>query len=108
MTKKDSWVEMELLENCIREDLDEHAPRAMGVLRPLKLVLVDYPADRTEEFEVPRHPRDPSLGTRTVPFAVTVYIERDADQAHHSLTLTTTALPAMSAGIAGPRMFCIG
>jgi glutaminyl-tRNA synthetase len=77
VTKKDNMIELELLETCLREGLDARAPRSMGVLRPLKVVIVDYPEGREETFDVPNHPRDPSMGTRPVPFGRTVWIERD-------------------------------
>src|SRR5262245_18333944 len=66
-----------LLEHCVREDLNRGAPRAMAVLRPLKLVLTNYPDDRSEEMDVVTNPEDPSAGTRRVPFAREIYIERD-------------------------------
>jgi glutaminyl-tRNA synthetase len=77
ITRKDNLVEIGVLENCIREDLDPIAPRVMAVLRPLKLVIDNYPDDRTEELEAPNHPKDPSLGSRPLPFSKTLYIERD-------------------------------
>ncbi|MBQ6669616.1 MAG: glutamine--tRNA ligase/YqeY domain fusion protein, partial [Deltaproteobacteria bacterium] len=77
VAKRDSCVDMGLLEFCLREDLEKNAPRAMGVLRPLKLVIIDYPEDKVEELEAPCHPSDASMGTRTVPFARELYIERD-------------------------------
>ena len=77
VAKRDSCVDMGLLEFCLREDLEKNAPRAMGVLRPLKLVIIDYPEDRVEELEALCHPSDASMGTRTVPFARELYIERD-------------------------------
>jgi glutaminyl-tRNA synthetase len=77
VAKKDSCVDMGLLEFCAREDLDRNAPRAMSVLRPLKLVIDNYPEEQAEEFEVPRHPQNPAMGARKVPFSREVYIERD-------------------------------
>lgn len=77
ITKKDSWIKMEFLENCIREDLNENAPRAMAVLRPRRLVIENYPGDKTEEFEIANHPQKPELGTRQVPFSKVVLIEQD-------------------------------
>ena len=77
VAKKDSCVDMGLLEFCIREDLDRNAPRAMGVLRPLKLVIDNYPEGRMEEFEAPCHPQNPAMGTRKIPFSREVYIEQD-------------------------------
>ncbi|PLX83242.1 MAG: glutamine--tRNA ligase [Desulfuromonas sp.] len=75
--KSDSWIDVGTLEDCVREDLNEHAPRAMAVLNPLKVVIENYPEDQVEEFEAPNHPQKPEMGTRTVPFSRTIYIERD-------------------------------
>ncbi len=77
VTKKDSWIEMELLETCVRDHLNRHAPRALAVLKPLELVIENYPAGAGEELTAPNHPDDPSLGVRKLPFSRTVYIERD-------------------------------
>jgi glutaminyl-tRNA synthetase len=77
VAKADSMVDMALLEYCVREDLNKKAPRVMGVLRPLKVVIVNYPAGRTEELEAINNPEDPSMGTRRVPFSRELYIERD-------------------------------
>jgi glutaminyl-tRNA synthetase len=77
VTKKDNVVEMGVLENCIREDLDPRAPRVMGVLRPLKVVIDNYSDDQVEHLEAPNHPKDPSLGSRSLPFSRELYIERD-------------------------------
>ena len=77
VTKSDNNVELALLESCIREHLDRVAPRAMGVLNPLKLVIENYPEGQTEELDVANHPKDPALGTRQVPFSREVYIDRE-------------------------------
>ncbi|MEJ2164863.1 MAG: glutamine--tRNA ligase/YqeY domain fusion protein [Desulfobacterales bacterium] len=77
VAKADSIVDIALLEYCIREDLNKRAPRVMGVLNPLKVVLDNYPAGKVEELEAVNNPEDPALGTRTVPFARELYIERD-------------------------------
>lgn len=77
VAKRDSIVDMELLEHCGREDLNQRAFRAMAVLRPLKVIIDNYPADKTEEFDAPNHPQDPGMGSRTVPFSQELYIERD-------------------------------
>jgi len=77
ITKQDNRIEMSLLENSIREDLDRHAPRAMAVLNPLKVVITSYPEDRTEDLAAPVHPKNDALGSRSVPFSRTVYIERE-------------------------------
>ncbi len=75
--KSDSWIDMGVLEDCVREELNETAPRAMGVLNPLKVVIENYPEGQEETFEAPVHPQKPEMGTRTVPFSREIYIERD-------------------------------
>ncbi len=75
--KKESTVDMALLEYCIREDLNKHAPRVMAVLRPLKVVIDNYPEGQVEYLDAVNNPEDPSAGTRKIPFARVLYIERD-------------------------------
>ncbi len=75
--KSDSVIDMSVLEDCVREELDAKAPRAMAVLRPLKVILTNYPEGRSEQFTVPNHPKDPAMGSRTLPFGRELYIERD-------------------------------
>jgi glutaminyl-tRNA synthetase len=70
-------IDMALLENCVREDLNETAPRVMAVLRPLKVVIDNYPADRIEAFDCPYHPQKPEMGARKVPFSRELYIEQE-------------------------------
>jgi glutaminyl-tRNA synthetase len=77
VAKKDSVVDIKLLEYCIREDLNKRAPRVLGVLRPLRLVIVNYPEDQVEELEAINNPEDSSMGTRMVPFSRVLYIERE-------------------------------
>jgi len=77
VAKANSLVDIKLLEFCLREDLEKRAPRAMGVLRPLKVVIENYPEDQVEEFEFPNHPDNPGMGTRKVPFSREIYIEHD-------------------------------
>jgi glutaminyl-tRNA synthetase len=77
VSKTDSWIDMSVLELCIREDLNAHAPRAMAVLRPLKVVIENYPEGKTEQLEVANHPQKPELGTRQVPFSRELYIEAE-------------------------------
>jgi glutaminyl-tRNA synthetase len=77
VTKADNIVEMSLLENCIRDDLNTHAPRRMAVLHPLKVVLSNYPADQTEELSAANHPQDPDMGQRILPFSQELYIDRN-------------------------------
>ena len=77
VAKKDSMVDIKLLEWCIREDLNRHAPRVMGVLRPLRVVIENYPEDKVEELEAINNPEDPTMGTRMVPFSRVLYVERD-------------------------------
>jgi len=77
VAKKDNIVDMALLEHCLREDLNQRAPRVMGVLRPLRLVIENYSPDRVEELDAPYHPQDPSMGSRKIPFSRVLYIERE-------------------------------
>ncbi|MGR9045358.1 MAG: glutamine--tRNA ligase/YqeY domain fusion protein [Gammaproteobacteria bacterium] len=77
VTKKDSWIEMGVLENCIREDLNHTAPRAMAVLRPLRLVIENYPDDQVEFLEIGNHPQRPELGKRKIEFSKIILIEQD-------------------------------
>ena len=77
VARKDSTVDVKLLEWCIREDLNKRAPRVMGVLQPLRLVIENYPDERVEELEAINNPEDPAMGTRMVPFSRVLYIERD-------------------------------
>ena len=77
VTKNEGAVALEQLETCVRADLDPVTPRAMAVLRPLKLVIENYPQDGAEIFEAPNHPADPSLGVREIPFSRELFIERD-------------------------------
>ncbi len=77
IAKTDSVVEMAVLEDCIREDLNKRAPRVMAVMDPIRVVLTNYPEGQTEEMDVVNNPEDPDAGTRKVPFARMVYSERD-------------------------------
>ncbi len=77
VTKMENTVEMSVLEACIREDLNDNAPRAMAVLDPIKLVIENYPEDKTEALTVKNHPSDESQGTRIVPFSSELYIEAE-------------------------------
>jgi len=77
LAKRDSVVEVELLEHCLREDLNRRAPRFMGVLDPLRVVITNLPDGRVEELDAVNNPEDPAHGTRKVPFAREILIERD-------------------------------
>lgn len=77
VAKFNSTVDIALLEHCLREDLNIRAQRVMAVLRPLKVVIVNYPEDKTEELKAVNNPEDPEMGTRKVPFTRELYIERD-------------------------------
>jgi glutaminyl-tRNA synthetase len=77
VARKDSMVDIALLEYCVREDLNRRAPRVMGVLRPLRVVIENYPEGQVEELEAINNPEDPGMGTRTVPFSRVLYLERD-------------------------------
>jgi glutaminyl-tRNA synthetase len=77
ITKKDSWIEMGVLENCIREDLNDNAPRAMAVLKPLRVIIENYPEDQIEQLDVANHPQKPELGKRKIPFSKVILIEQE-------------------------------
>jgi len=77
VAKRDSMVDMALLEHCVREDLNRRAKRVMAVLHPLRVVIENYPEAQGEELEATNNPEDPSMGTRKVPFSRVLYIERD-------------------------------
>ncbi len=77
VTRSSNTIEMSLLENSVRQNLEHQAPRALAVLNPLKLIIENYPEDQTEEFEVPNHPNDESFGTRKIPFSREIYIDQD-------------------------------
>jgi glutaminyl-tRNA synthetase len=77
VTKADNSVEMEILDSCIRENLNETAPRAMAVLNPLKVVITNYPEGQTEQLVAPNHPQDDSMGTRVLPFTRELYIDKE-------------------------------
>jgi glutaminyl-tRNA synthetase len=77
VAKRNSTVDIAMLEHEIREDLNKRAPRAMAVLRPLKIVIDNYPESQAEELDAVNNPEDPSMGTRTVPFSRVVYIEQE-------------------------------
>jgi glutaminyl-tRNA synthetase len=77
VAKDNSIVDLPLLEMCVREHLNKTAPRAMAVLRPLKVVITNYPEDKVEEFEAVNNPEDPAAGTRQVPFSRELWIERE-------------------------------
>jgi len=77
VAKNTSTVEYGFLEHCLREDLNEHAQRAMAVLRPIKLTITNYPEGQSETFEVENNPNDPEAGTRPVTFSRNLYVESD-------------------------------
>ncbi len=77
VAKTNSIIDISLLEHCVREDLNQRAPRVMAVLRPLKVVIDNYPEDQVEELEAVNNPEDPDMGTRKVPFSRVLYVERD-------------------------------
>ncbi len=77
ITKKDSWIKMGVLENCIREDLNENAPRRMAVLKPLRVVIENFADDASEVYDIANHPQKPEMGVRKVPFSKVIYIEQD-------------------------------
>ena len=77
LTKSDTTIDMGVLENCVREDLDKRTRRVMAVLNPLKVVIENYPEGQVEQLDAPYHPNDPSMGSRDVPFSKVIYIEQD-------------------------------
>ena len=77
VAKRDSVVDIQLLEHCLREDLNQRAPRRMAVLNPLRVVIDNYPEGEFEELDAVNNPEDPAMGTRKVPFGRELYIERD-------------------------------
>ena len=77
VARSPNQVEIQLLEYCLRQDLNKHSPRVMAVLNPLKVVIENYPEDLTEEMELVNNPEDPDGGTRKVPFSREIYIDRD-------------------------------
>lgn len=77
VAKRDNVVDVALLEHCVREDLNGKAPRVMGVLRPLRVVIDNFPEGKVEELDCPYHPQNPAMGSRKVIFSRVVYIEKD-------------------------------
>jgi len=77
VAKNENLIDISLLEHCVREDLNERAPRVMAVLHPLHVVIDNYPEDKIEEFECPNHPKNPDMGSRRIPFSRILYIEKD-------------------------------
>ena len=77
VTKVNSTVDIAMLEHCLREDLNKRAPRVMAVLRPIKIVMENYPEGQVEELDAVNNPEDPAMGTRKVPFSRELYIDED-------------------------------
>jgi glutaminyl-tRNA synthetase len=77
VAKNENLVDIALLESCVRDDLNERAPRVMAVLSPLRVIIDNYPQGQTEEFECANHPQNPDMGTRKVPFSRALYIEQE-------------------------------
>jgi glutaminyl-tRNA synthetase len=77
VSKRDKIIDQSILDHCIREDLNNRCPRVMSVLKPLKVVITNYPADKKDEIEVQNHPTIKEMGTRKVIFSKTIYIEQD-------------------------------
>jgi len=75
--RSDSWIDMSILEDCVREDMNSRAPRVMAVLKPVRLVIDNYPAGEGEELTIAYHPQKPELGSRQVPFCGELFIEAD-------------------------------
>jgi len=76
VTKQENTVELASLEACVREDLEANAPRAMAVIDPVKVIITNYDENKTEQLIAPMHPKDDSMGTRTLPFSGQIYIDR--------------------------------
>jgi glutaminyl-tRNA synthetase len=74
--KRDSWIDMGVLEKSVRDDLNERAPRVLAVLRPLKVTITNYPEDKEELLEAQNHPQNPDMGTRSLPFCRELYVEQ--------------------------------
>ena len=77
VAKRNSTVDIAMLDHCVREDLNRRAPRVMAVLRPLRVVITNYPENQVEELNAVNNPEDPAMGTRKVPFSGVLYIEQD-------------------------------
>ena len=77
LTKSDTMIDMSVLENCVREDLDKRTRRVMAVLNPLKVVIENYPEEQFEQLNAPYHPNDSTMGSREIPFSKVIYIEHD-------------------------------
>lgn len=77
VTKREQIIDVSLLEYCVREDLNKHVPRVMGVINPLKVIVTNYPDDKIDELDAVNNPEDSSMGTRKVPFSNTLYIEKE-------------------------------
>lgn len=77
VAKRDSTVDTALLEHCVRENLNEQAPRVMAVLNPLRVVIENFPEDQVEWLDAPYHPENPDMGSRRLPFSRVLYIEAD-------------------------------
>lgn len=77
VSKADSWIDMSVLEDCLREELNECAPRRIAVLKPLKVIIDNYPDERQEDCHAPNHPQKPEWGKRVIPFSKMLYIEHD-------------------------------
>ena len=77
LTKNETMIDVGVLENCVREDLDRRTRRVLGVLNPLKVVIENYPEGQVEQLNAPYHPNDPSMGSRDIPFSKVIYIEQD-------------------------------
>ncbi len=82
VAKSESVVDIALLEHCLREDLNKHAPRVMAVVHPLRVVIDNYPEDHVEELEAVNNPEEPGMGTRKIPFSRVLFIEKDDFREH--------------------------
>ncbi|MFX0120337.1 MAG: glutamine--tRNA ligase/YqeY domain fusion protein [Promethearchaeota archaeon] len=77
ISKRENYIDVGLLEACVREVMDRECKRVMGVLHPLKVIIQNYPENKVEELDAPNHPKDPSMGSRKIPFSRVIYIEHE-------------------------------
>ena len=104
VSKADSWIDMTVLEDCLREDLNESASRRIAILKPLKLIIDNYPEHQEEDCFAPNHPQQLEWGKRTVPFSKILYIEQDASSLEQALRyLSWRVVPQSNASQANHR-----
>ncbi|MFX0084187.1 MAG: glutamine--tRNA ligase/YqeY domain fusion protein [Candidatus Hodarchaeota archaeon] len=82
ISKRENYIDFGLLESCVREELDKVCPRVMGIIRPLKIIIDNYPEDKVEYLKASNHPKEKSMGTRKLPFSKVLFIEQDDFMEH--------------------------